>query len=246
MSSAVRAEIQSRFAGLRSSRMRAAVIIPRSPTSATWSMPKRVRIRATCGRHRGGIPGIAGKDLHRHRTAVGGTEQSVGDLLLAGLAVTVVAEGRQGAAPPLQERAGNIVKDMGIAAPEVPVGEALLDPGLALQQPVEHGQHLVAGDGPEIEYGPEAGRCGLGRQRPGGGELGGGIDDARDNGGDGEITHAVRLAVEDAHQAQGPERSQHRCHMSVGNRPLDGEDLVEVPDGDTAPEEGIDSVFSGI
>ncbi len=29
--------------------------------------------------------------------------------------------------------------------------------------------------------------------------------------------------------------------MAVGNRTLDGEDLVEVPDGDTAPEEGIDA-----
>jgi hypothetical protein len=35
------AVIQSRFAGWRSSRMRALVIIPRSPTRATWASPNR-------------------------------------------------------------------------------------------------------------------------------------------------------------------------------------------------------------
>ena len=187
-----------------------------------------------------GIPGVAGKDLHRHRTAVCGTEQSVGDLLLARLAVTVVAEGRQGAAPSLQKRTGNIVQNKSIAAPEVAVGEALLDPGLALQQPVEHGQHLVAGDGAEIEHGPEAGGCGLRRQRPGGGELGGGIDDARDDGGDGEIPHAVRLAAEDADQADPAQGAEDGGDMAVGPGPADGEDVLGAGDGDAALEQGLD------
>ena len=57
--------------------------------------------------------------------------------------------------------------------------ESHFDPRLALQQPVEHVEHLAADDGPEPEHGPEARRRGLRVQRPGGGELGGGVDDAR-------------------------------------------------------------------
>ncbi|MDE2790825.1 MAG: hypothetical protein OXI81_10430 [Paracoccaceae bacterium] len=114
--------------------------------------------------------------------------------------------------------------------------------GLALQQPVEHGQHLVAGDGAEPEHGAEAGRGGLRRQRPGGGELGGGIDDARDNGGDGEIPHAVGLAVEDADQPQRPERSQHRRHMAVGAGPADGDGRIQGREHHPAIDDGADGV----
>ena len=47
MSWLLRAEIQSSPAGARSSRIRAVVIIPLSPASATFSMPKRVWIFCT-------------------------------------------------------------------------------------------------------------------------------------------------------------------------------------------------------
>ena len=103
-----------------------------------------------------------------------------------------------------------VVQDQSLDARQVPVCEALRDPGLTLQQPVEHGQHLVAGNGAESE----ARRGGLQRQRPGGGELGGGIDDARDKGGD--------LA------------------MSPGS--ADGEDILGVDDGAAAVEQGLDPV----
>ena len=95
MSLVLRAEIQSRSAGSRSSWMRAVVIIPGRPPAPHG------RCRSGCAPDPPGTPPwrdprCCGKDLHRNRTAVCGTEQSVGDLLLARLAVAVVAEGRQG------------------------------------------------------------------------------------------------------------------------------------------------------
>ena len=220
--------------------MRAAVIIPRSPTSATWSMPKRERTRSTWDATVEGSPVLPAKTSTATGQPFAAQSSPVGDLLLALLAVAVVAEGRQGTAPSFQERAGNVVQDKGSAAPEVAVGEALLDPGLALQQPVEHGQHLVAGDGAEPEHGPEAGGCGLRRQRPGGGELGGGIDDARDDGGDGEVPHAVRLAAEDADQADPAQGAEDGGDVAMGPGAADGEDVLGAGDGDAALEQGLD------
>ncbi|MDE0698700.1 MAG: recombinase family protein [Boseongicola sp.] len=116
----------------------------------------------------------------------------------------------------LDSRCPDVVENQRVPALQVPVREAPLDPGLALQQPVEHVQHLVAGDGPEPEQGPEARRGGLRVQRPGRRQLGGGVDDAGDDGRHGEIPHAIRLPAQDADQAERPERSQHRRHMAVG------------------------------
>ena len=43
----------------------------------------------------------------------------------------------------------------------MPSGEALLDPRLPPQQPVEHVEHFVAADGTEAEQGTEAAGGGL-------------------------------------------------------------------------------------
>ena len=104
-------------------------------------------------------------------TAVGRAQQPEHDLLLALLAVPVVAEGGQRAEPPLQIARAHAVEDQG-GALEVPVGEAGLDPLLAGEQPVEHGEHLVARDGAEIEQGAEAGVGRFRRESSRSGELG--------------------------------------------------------------------------
>ncbi|MDE0532060.1 MAG: hypothetical protein OXI01_11525 [Albidovulum sp.] len=51
---------------------------------------------------RGGVARVAGVRLHRHGAAVRGAQKPVRGLLLALLAVAVVAEGRERAAPPLE------------------------------------------------------------------------------------------------------------------------------------------------
>ena len=142
----------------------------------------------------------------------------------------------------LDSRCRDVIKNQRVPALQVPVGQAPLDPGLARQQPVEHVQHLVAGDGPEAEHGPEAGRRGLRVQRPGRRQLGGGVDDAGDDGRHGEIPHAARNPVQDPHHAERPERSQHGGDMSVGKGSADREDVLGTGDGDAALEQGLDAV----
>ena len=109
-----------------------------------------------------------------------------------------MTEGGQRAALPFQIGGGDVVEDQG-GAPEVAVGQAFLDPGLTLPEPVEH---LVAGDGPEAEQDAEAAVGGIGGQSPGGSELGSGVDEASDEGGQGQIPLAGGGAVEDAGKAE--------------------------------------------
>ena len=105
---------------------------------------------------RGRIGRVPGEHLDRQGAASGRAQQPEHDLLLALLAVPVVAEGGQRAEPPLQVARAHVVQEQG-GVLEVPVGEAGLDPALAGQQPVEHGQHLVARDGSQAQQGAEAG-----------------------------------------------------------------------------------------
>ena len=103
--------------------------------------PDRARIRRVAGEH-----------IYGHGTAVGRAEQAEDDLLLALLAVAVVAERGQWRTAPLQIAGRDIVEQQG-GALEMPSGEALLDPRLPPQQPVEH---VVAADGTEAEQGTAA------------------------------------------------------------------------------------------
>ncbi len=73
----------------------------------------------------------------------------------------------------LNPRCAHVIERQG-SAPEMPVRQALLDPGLALKQPVQHVQ------------------------------LGGRIDDAGDHGGEREIAPPVSAAAEDRRQAEPP------------------------------------------
>ncbi len=111
--------------------------------------PDRARIRRVAGEH-----------IYGHGTAVGRAEQAEDDLLLALLAVPVVAEHGQWRTAPLQIAGRDIVEQQG-GALEMPSGEALLDPRLPPQQPVEHVEHFVAADGTEAEQGTEAAGGGL-------------------------------------------------------------------------------------
>ena len=82
------------------------------------------------------------------------------DLLLVLLAVTVVTEGSQGAHPALKVGTRHVVEDQGRILQVAP-GQDPLDPALAPEQPVEHGEHLVAGDRPQGQQGTETAGGGL-------------------------------------------------------------------------------------
>ena len=141
--------------------------------------PDRARIRRVAGEH-----------IYGH------AEQAEDDLLLALLAVVVVAERGQWRTAPLQIAGRDIVEQQG-GALEIPSGEALLDPRLPPQQPVEHVEHFVAADGTEAEQGTEAAGGGLRGQAASGGELGAGLEHVGDYGGEGEVTPAAAGAVDD-------------------------------------------------
>ena len=244
MSVVFSAEIQSRPAGSRSSRMRARGEHPPVAHQRDAADAEAPADPVHLARHRGRVRGVAGEDLHGDGTPVGGAEQPEHDLPLAPLAVAVVAEGRERALRAFQVAGADVVQDER-AALQVPVGEAPLDPGLALQQPVEHVQHLVAGDGPEPEQGPEARRGGLRIQRPGRRELRGRADDPRGDGGEREVPHAFRLPAEDPRHAERAHRAQHGGHVAVGKGAADGEGLPGVVEDDPAPEDGAEPVDDG-
>ena len=124
-------------------------------------------------------------------------------------------------------------------------GQRFLDPGLPLPEPVEHVEHLVAGDGAEAEQDSEAGVGGIGGESPGGGQLGGGMDEAGDEGGQGQVALAARGAVEDAGQAELGGQAEQGGHVAMGKRPLEGDGLVEGREDDAALEEGADGIDQG-
>jgi hypothetical protein len=66
------AVIQSSLAGRTSSRSRAAVSMPRSPTSTTLVIPNPVRDLGHLGCHGRGVAGVALGDLDGDRDALGG------------------------------------------------------------------------------------------------------------------------------------------------------------------------------
>src|SRR3954470_6942535 len=80
-------------------------------------------------------------------------------------------------------------------------GQGGLDRGLALQQPVERGIEFVVGNRAETEGFAEAGGGRVRRQRPGGGELGDGIEDTPDQQGQDEVAATVAVRAEQAVEA---------------------------------------------
>src|ERR1700747_1236165 len=91
MSDARSAVIQSRPAGRRSASIRAAVVLPRSPTSAARLSWQALAQFLDLGGQRRGVSGIALEPLDRDRTPIGGAQQAEDDLRLVALSVAAVA-----------------------------------------------------------------------------------------------------------------------------------------------------------
>ena len=192
--------------------------------------PDRARIRRVAGEH-----------IYGHGTAVGRAEQAEDDLLLALLAVPVVAERGQWRTAPLQITGRDIVEQQG-GALEMPSGEALLDPRLPPQQPVEHVEHFVAADGTEAEQGTEAAGGGLRGQAASGGELGAGLEHAGDYGGEGKVTPAAAGALQEALEAKLTADAEDGGDMAMGQGAAAAEGLLAGAIDLAAAEHGADAV----
>ena len=184
---------------------------------------------------------FAGEHLNGDGAAVGCAEETEDHLLAVLFAVAAVAEMGEGAAAALEIAGGDVVEEGG-AALEVAVCEALLDPGLALPEPVEHVEDLVAVDGPEAEEGSEAGVGGLGGEAACGGEFGVGSEGACGNGGECQVAVAAGGAVEDAREAELSAEAQDGGDMAVGEGAADGDGGFEVGESDAAADDGADAV----
>ena len=125
---------------------------------------------------RGRVAAVARIDLHRHRHAALTGQDPVDHLPLARLAVAAVAEAHQRAGPALVIAGGDVVEHRR-RLPQVAPGQLLLDPLLALEQPVHGGIEIVLVG----VLDPELLGQGGGVPEPGGGQLGDGLDQPLDD-----------------------------------------------------------------
>src|SRR4029450_7768629 len=101
--------------------------------------------------------------------------------------------------------------------------EGALDGGVGLQQPIERGVELVFIDRADAEHLAEARGGGCRRERAGGGELGGGFEDAPAQQREYEIAAAVAVGAEHTVEADSAGRAEGRGDMAVRQRTGDGE-----------------------
>src|SRR3954454_18470778 len=98
-------------------------------------------------------------------------------------------------------------------------GKRRLDGWLAARQPVQCAIELVLIDHPETELLAEAGGRRVRRQRPGGGKLGTGIEDAVDHQGQSEVAAAVAAVwAEQPIEADLARCAQNRVNMTMRQR----------------------------
>ena len=189
-------------------------------------------------RHR--VCGAAREHLDGHGTAVRGAEQTVDDLQLASLAVTVVAELGQRAAPAFQIARRDVVEHQG-AAGEVAFGEGRLDRRLAHREPVQSAVEFVLVDHAEAELLAQAGAGGVRRQCPGGGELGARIEQAADDESQHQVATAVALGAEQTIEANLARRAERRGDMPMRQRADNGDGLPVRRDNGAAFEQHLEA-----
>ena len=239
-----RALIQSSPAGRTSSGSRPLVSIPRSPTSTTRDSPNRARSFSTCAPTAGRFPGVARAHLDRDRTPLPVAQQPDDDLQLAALAVPGVPPPRQRAGPALHPHRGQVIQDQG-PVPEMPPGQAPLDPVLVRQQPVHRRIEVVLVHRPEVQGpGQRVPRGGC-VQPPGGGRLRAGIEDPR--GDHRQHPRPLRrpLGIEQLVEAEPADGAQHRRHMAVRQRADHVEGLVQTGHGGAALEQDAEPLDEG-
>ncbi len=196
---------------------------------------------ADLGGQSAGVGTVAGEHFNRHRTAVGGAQQAIDDLHLAAFAVSVVTECGKRATLSFDIGGGDIVENQGAAA-QVAIGEAFLDPLLPFSQPVQHIEHFIAVYGIELEQSAQRAVGGLRRQRSGSGELGGWREDAGDDGRQCQVALTRGGSMQNTRQSDLRSQTEHSRDMSVRQRALDGECLVEGAYDDAAFQKHADGI----
>ena len=178
---------------------------------------------------------VAFEHFDRDRASLAVAQKPVGDLPFVAPAVAAVAVVGQPGLAPLHVARAQVVEDQRILR-QAPVREAPLDPGLALQKPVQHGEDLVPGHLAQAEQGPEARGGRALREEPRRGELRKRIGDPRGDGGERDASAAAVLAGEDPLEAQALQRSEDRGGVAVRKRPAD----LDGPGASRASGSGVD------
>ena len=225
--------------------MRAAVNIPRSPTNTIRRNPETRTDLVHLRRHRRGVPRRALEDLDRHRTAFRGTQQPDDDLQFAALAVARVSALGQLAAATLEVAGGHVVQHESVLL-QMASGQGVLDGLLAgTQEPVHGPVDLVFIDGTETQGRREGGECSLAGERPGGGQLGLGIDDPGDDQSDDQIPVPAAGAGQQGIQLEFLEGGQDGGDVTMGERAGAVETVLGVDEG-LALEGSADELDDGV
>ena len=163
---------------------------------------------------------IAGKGLYGNRYALGRRQQSVDDLPPPLDPVSRVPNGSQRTGLALKCRRGNVVQHQR-ARPQMPRCQLLLDPLLTLEEPVHRIVEIILITARHRTHLTQRARSRRRAQRPGSGELRGGLDDSsRDHGGY-QVSAPGWLRLNQFFQTQGTQCSQHRGNVSMGKAPDD-------------------------
>src|SRR6266403_369661 len=120
-------------------------------------------------------------------------------------------------------------------------GEGRLDCRLADRQPVECAIELVLVDHPETELLAKAGGRRVRRQRPGGGKLGTGSEDAVDHQGQDEVAAAVAVWAEQPIEADLARRAERRVDMTMRQRADDGDGILVLGNDGAAFEQRLEA-----
>src|ERR1700738_1258086 len=120
-------------------------------------------------------------------------------------------------------------------------GEGRLDCRLAAPQPVECAIEFVLVDHPETELLAKAGGRGIRRQRPGGGKLGPGIEDAADYQGQDEVAAAVAVRAEQPIEADLARGGEGRVDMTMRQRADDGKGILVLGNNGAAFEQCLEA-----
>ena len=238
---ALSAVIHRSPAGERSSRTRASVSSPLSPTSTMRGQREARGELLGLGGHGAGIGRVATEDLGGHRTAVPVAEQGEDDLQLAAPAVAGVAALGQRALRALEVHRGQVAEHeravLDVLRRQGPL-DALLPPEQPVHRLVEFLRRRVRRAGLLAQ---RVGQ-GLGAEAAGGGELRARVEDARRDHRQRQRPHPRRTAVQQSLEAQRAGRAQHGGGVSVGAGAQDLESVAEGLQGDAALEQDAQPV----